>query len=220
MTRKSITLTDDLYDYLLSVSLRESDVLRQLREYTAGLEMARMQIAPEQGQLLALLATLLQARSVIEIGTFTGYSGLWLAQALPAAGRLVTCDTNAEYTRIARDYWQQAGVAERIELRLGPALETLATLLDDGEGWRFDLAFIDADKTEYRDYYEAVLKLLRPSGLAVIDNTLWDGRVADATINDRDTRAIRDFNEFIHHDDRVAISQLPVADGITLAVKR
>lgn len=220
MTRKSIMLTDDLYDYLLSVSLRESETLRRLREYTAGHPMARMQIAPEQGQLLALLVKLLQARAVIEVGTFTGYSSLWMAQALPADGRLVTCDTSADYTRIARQYWQQAGVDDRIELRLAPALDTLRALLDGGHRGHFDMAFIDADKAQYRDYYEHVLSLLRPGGLAVIDNTLWEGQVADAAIQDRDTRAIRSFNEDLHGDDRVSISLLPVADGITLAVKR
>ncbi len=220
MTRKSITLTDELYDYLLAVSLRETDLLRALRADTAEHKMARMQIAPEQGQFLALLVQLMQARSLIEIGTFTGYSALWMALAMPRDGRLITCDISEEYTRTARQYWQRAGVSERIDVRIAPALETLDSLLNDGESGRFDLAFIDADKREYHDYYERVLRLLRYGGMVVVDNTLWEGRVADPTVMDEDTRAIRAFNEFLHTDERVSLSLLPVADGITLAVKR
>lgn len=220
MTRKSITLTDDLYDYLLSVSLRETDLLRSLREHTAKHKMARMQIAPEQGQFLALLVQLMQARSIVEIGTFTGYSALWMALAMPRDGRLITCDVSEEYTRTAQQYWQQADVSTRIDLRIAPALETLDSLLNDGQGGHFDLAFIDADKREYHDYYERVLRLLRYGGMVVVDNTLWEGRVADPTVMDEDTSAIRAFNEFLLTDERVSLSLLPVADGITLAVKR
>lgn len=220
MTRKSITLTDDLYDYLLSVSLRETDLLRSLREHTAEHKMARMQIAPEQGQFLALLVQLMQARSIVEIGTFTGYSALWMALAMPRDGRLITCDVSEEYTRTAQQYWQQADVSTRIDLRIAPALETLDSLLNDGQGGHFDLAFIDADKREYHDYYERVLRLLRYGGMVVVDNTLWEGRVADPTVMDEDTSAIRAFNEFLLTDERVSLSLLPVADGITLAVKR
>lgn len=219
MTRKSITLTDDLYDYLLSVSLREPDILKRLREETAGYPMARMQIAPEQGQFMQLLVRLMQARSIIEIGTFTGYSALWMALALPAEGRLLTCDINEDYLAVARLYWQDAGVSDRIDMRIAPALDTLDALLNTGESGHFDMAFIDADKSEYPDYYERVLRLLRVGGLAVIDNTLWDGQPADLSIQDKDTRAIRAFNESLLHDERVSLSMLPVADGITLAAK-
>lgn len=220
MSRKSITLTDDLYDYLLAVSLRETDVLRRLREATASHAMARMQIAPEQGQFLQLLVHMLQARTIIEVGTFTGYSALWMASALPAGGRLITCDTNEEYTAMAKRYWREAGVDDRIELHIAPALETLDKLIDQGQAGRVDMGFIDADKVEYPDYYERLLRLLRPGGLVVIDNTLWDGLPADPAVQDKDTRAIRAFNEALLEDDRVELSLLPVADGITLAVKR
>jgi len=219
MTRKTITLTDDLHDYLLSVSLREPQILRRLREETAAHPMARMQIAPEQGQFMQLLVRLMQARYIIEIGTFTGYSALWMALALPSGGRLLTCDTSEEYTAVARRYWQEAGVDDRIELRLAPALNTLDALIDAREDGRFDLAFIDADKTEYPDYYERILRLLRRGGLAIVDNTLWEGKPADPSIRDADTRAIRAFNEALQRDERVALSLLPVADGVTLALK-
>ena len=220
MTRKSITLTDDLYDYLLSVSLRETEVLRRLREATANHAMARMQIAPEQGQFLQLLVYLLQARTIIEVGTFTGYSALWMASALPDGGRLIACDTNETYTAIAERYWREAGIDDRIELHIAPALDTLDKLIDQGQTGRIDMAFIDADKVEYPHYYERLLRLLRPGGLVAIDNTLWDGLPADPAAQDKDTRAIRAFNETLQEDDRVAISLLPVADGITLALKR
>lgn len=220
MTRKSITLTDDLYDYLLSVSLREPDVLERLRSETAGHAMSRMQIAPEQGQFMQLLVRLMQARNIIEIGTFTGYSTLWMALALPAEARLITCDVNEDYTAIARRYWQEAGVDDRIDLRIAPAILTLDDLLQTGEAGHFDLAFIDADKAEYPDYYERVLRLLRAGGLALIDNTLWEGQPADPAIMDRDTKAIRAFNETLLQDERIDLSLLPMADGITLALKR
>jgi len=220
VSRKSITLTDDLYDYLLAVSLRETDVMRRLREATASLPMARMQIAPEQGQFLQLLVHLLQARTIVEVGTFTGYSALWMASALPAGGRLIACDTNEEYTAMAERYWHEAGVDDRIELHIAPALETLDKLLVQGQAGRVDMAFVDADKVEYPDYYERLLRLLRPGGLVIIDNTLWDGLPIDPTAQDKDTRAIRAFNEALLEDERVELSLLPVADGITLAVKR
>lgn len=219
MSRKTITLTDELYDYLLSVSLREPDTLQRLREETANHPMARMQIAPEQGQFMQLLVQLMQARSIIELGTFTGYSTLWMALALPARGRLITCDTSKEYTDVARRYWREAGVEDRIDLRIAPAINTLDALIDAAYSGRFDLAFIDADKVEYPDYYERVLRLLRSGGLAIIDNTLWEGQPADPSIMDKDTRAIRAFNEFLLRDARVTLSMLPVADGITLAMK-
>jgi len=220
MSNRSILLTDSLYDYLLSVSLRESNLQRRLREETAADPMARMQISPEQGQFMALLARLLGARRCLEVGVFTGYSSLAMALALPADGSILACDVSEEWTSIARRYWAEAGVAHKIELRLAPALETLDSLLADGGSSSFDLAFIDADKTNYLGYYERVLELLRPGGLAVVDNTLWSGRVADPGVADADTVALRHFNAHLHHDDRVDLSLLPVGDGLTLARKK
>ncbi|MBK6961794.1 MAG: class I SAM-dependent methyltransferase [Gammaproteobacteria bacterium] len=220
MSNQSIQLTPELYTYLLEVSLRESDLLQELRERTRRMPEARMQIAPEQGQFMTLLARLLGARQALEIGVFTGYSALCVASALPADGRLIACDISAEYTRIAREYWERAGVADRIDLRLAPASETLATLLAEGAAGSFDLAFIDADKTGYADYYEQCLALLRPGGLIVVDNVLWNGRVLDAATADEDTRAIRAFNRRIHKDARVDLSLVPIGDGLSLLRKR
>jgi caffeoyl-CoA O-methyltransferase len=220
VANRTITLTDGLYDYLLDVSLREPDVLRRLREETAKIPAANMQIAPEQGQFMALLVELMEARKAIEVGTFTGYSSLSVALALPPGGRLVTCDVNEEWTAVARRYWAEAGVADRIDLRLGPALETLDALIAEGEEGTFDFAFIDADKAEYDAYYERILTLLRPGGLVSVDNVLWSGRVLDTAKQDPDTRAIRAFNEKIHADPRVSLSLVPIGDGLTLARKR
>lgn len=217
MTNKTIGLDGRIYRYLLDFSLREGDIARRLREETAALPQARMQIAPEQGQFMRLLARLMGARRAIEIGVFTGYSGLCLAEALPPDGRLVACDLSAEWTAIARRYWAEAGVDGRIELRLAPALETLDALLEAGEAGRFDLAFIDADKSAYLDYYERCLELLRPGGLLLVDNVLWSGRVADPADEDEDTRALRAFNARVAKDPRVEIAMLPIADGLTLA---
>ena len=219
MTNKTISMNDALYDYLLSVSLRESDVLRRLRNETAGDAMARMQSAPEQGQFMALLVQLLGARRCLEVGVYTGYSTLWVAQALPPEGRIIACDISEEWTSIARRYWAEAGVAERIELQLAPALETLQRLIDTGQTGTFDFAFIDADKGNYANYYEVILQLLRPGGLLAIDNTLWSGDVADPDKQDVDTRAIRELNRRVHADQRVTMSLLPVADGLTLVLK-
>lgn len=220
MTRKSLAITDAIHAYLLSCSLRETDVQQELREYTAGHKMAMMQIAPEQGQFMALLVRLLQAKNIIEIGVFTGYGSLCMAQAMHPDGHLIACDINEEYTAVARKFWQKAGVADRIDLVLTPALETLDKLLADDKAGLFDFIFIDADKTEYDAYYERSLQLLRSGGLIMVDNTLWYGKPADPDQNDRDTRAIRTFNHKLHSDERVYISLLPVADGITLALKR
>ncbi|MFZ2209437.1 MAG: class I SAM-dependent methyltransferase [Porticoccaceae bacterium] len=220
MSNQSIQLTPELYTYLLAVSLRESDLLHELRDHTRRMPEARMQIAPEQGQFMTLLARLLGARQALEIGVFTGYSALCVASALPADGRLIACDISAEYTRIAREYWARAGVADRIDLRLAPASETLARLLAEGAAGSFDLAFIDADKTGYADYYEQCLALLRPGGLIVVDNVLWNGRVLDAATADEDTRAIRAFNRRIHKDARVDLSLVPIGDGLSLLRKR
>lgn len=220
MSNKILPLDEALYAYLLSVSLRESNLLERLREETARDPMSRMQSAPEQGQFMALLVRLIGARKCLEIGVFTGYSAIWVAQALPADGRLIACDTSEKWTAIARRYWEEAGIADRIRLHLGPAMETLDDLLDAGEAGSFDFAFIDADKGNYLNYYERTLQLLRPGGLIVIDNTLWSGDVADPEKQDDDTVAIRILNEFIHRDDRVEMSLLPVADGLTLVLKK
>lgn len=219
MTNKTITLTDRLYDYLLEVSLREPEVLKRLREETARLPNANMQIAPEQGQFMALLARLIGARRCLEVGVFTGYSALSLALALPPGGTLVACDVSEEWTRIAQRYWSEAGVADRIDLRLGPAMETLDALIADGASGSFDMAFVDADKENYINYYERSVQLLRSGGLALIDNVLWDGRVADAQATEASTVALRAFNEHLRGDPRVTLSMLPVADGLTLALK-
>ncbi len=219
MTNKTIVLTNELYDYVLSVSLREPAVLKRLREETARDPMARMQIAPEQGQFMALLVQLIGAKKALEIGVFTGYSSLCVALALPAHGKLIACDVSEGWTAVARRYWAEAGVADKIDLRLAPALETLDKLLADGQADTFDFAFIDADKVGYDAYYERTLQLLRPGGLMLLDNMLRGGRVIDAAERGEDTQAIREINIKLHHDKRVALSLLPVADGLTLALK-
>jgi predicted O-methyltransferase YrrM len=219
MSNRTITVDDRLYEYLIGVSLREPPVLARLRAETMTLPQAGMQISPEQGQLLALLVKLMAARLILEVGTFTGYSALAMALALPADGRLVACDTSAEWTTTARRYWKEAGVQARIELRLAPALQTMRSLLDAGAAGSFDLAFIDADKGNYLAYYQAALELLRPGGLIAVDNTLWNGRVADAAADDGDTRAIRAFNAALRDDARIDLSLVPIGDGLTLARK-
>jgi len=220
MSNRSISLTDSLYRYLNEVSLREPPLLLALREETADLTQRSMQIAPEQGQFMALLVRLIGARQCLEVGVFTGYSSLATALALPADGRIVACDVSEEWTAIARRYWERAGVAHKIDLRLAPALQTLDALLAAGRGDTFDFAFIDADKTGYLSYYERALQLLRAGGVVLIDNTLWSGRVADPEFVDADTVALRQFNEVLHRDERVDLSLLPVGDGLTLARKR
>jgi predicted O-methyltransferase YrrM len=220
MTNKSILLTDAIYDYLLAASLREPEVLKQLRAETALHTRSGMQIAPEQGQFMALLVELIGARKILEVGVFTGYSSTCLALALPAEGRITACDISEEYTAVARRYWRQAEVADKIDLRLAPAVETLDSLIAAGQAATYDLAFIDADKSNYDSYYELALVLLRNGGLLLLDNMLWNGQVADLACDDADTVAIRRLNEKIHADPRVTISLLPVADGLTLALKR
>jgi predicted O-methyltransferase YrrM len=220
MSNRTIGLSDAVYDYLLRKSLREPELLRRLREETARLtEWASMQIAPEQGQFMALLVRLIGARRAIEIGTFTGYSALAVALAMPEDGRLLCCDVSKEFTDMARRYWAEGGVASRIELRLQPALKTLDELLAGGAAGSFDFAFIDADKSNYDGYYERALALLRPGGLLAIDNVLWSGAVADPAADDPSTTAIRRLNDKIHADRRVAISLVPIGDGLTLARK-
>jgi predicted O-methyltransferase YrrM len=211
-------MTDRLYDYALAVGLREPEALRALREETARLPECEWQIAPEQGPLLAMLAQLMGARNCLEVGTFTGYSAAWVAGALPAGGKIICCELNETYAAVARKHWAAAGVAGKIELRLGPAEATLEGLLREGRE-SFDYAFIDADKERYDLYYERCLELVRPGGLVAIDNTLWDGKVADPGATDPDTSAIRALNEKIHGDTRVSLCFLPFADGLTLVRK-
>ncbi|MGH6662843.1 MAG: class I SAM-dependent methyltransferase [Rhodospirillales bacterium] len=220
MSSRTIVLTDALYKYLLEVSLREPEVMRRLREATQKMPHANMQISPEQGQFMALLVELMGARRCLEIGTFTGYSALAVARALPADGTLVTCDISADYTARAKPYWQEAGVADRIDLRIGPAVKTLDKLLDDGQAGSFDFAFIDADKTNYNNYFQRVLDLLRRGGLVCVDNVLWSGAVVDPGRDDEDTEAIRAFNKALAGDPRVSLSLVPIGDGLTLARKR
>ncbi|AFY33721.1 class I SAM-dependent methyltransferase [Calothrix sp. PCC 7507] len=219
MTNQTLGLEQQLYEYLLSVSLREPEILTQLRQETAQHPMARMQIAPEQGHFLALLVQLLGAKKTLELGVFTGYSALVVALALPSAGKVVACDVSEEFTTIARRYWQQAGVADKIDLHIAPALETLDKLLQAGEADSFDFVFIDADKSNYENYYERSLQLIRPGGLIAIDNVLWSGRVADPQIKDNRTKKIRAFNQKLHQDQRVTLSLIPIADGLTLVRK-
>lgn len=219
MSNRSLGLSDALYDYLLSVSLREPEILAELRRETMAMSERSMQIAPEQGQFMALLVRLSGARRILEIGTFTGYSALAMALALPPEGRIVACDVSEPWTQIARRYWQRAGVDTRIELRLAPALQTLDALIAEGGGGSFDFAFIDADKGLYLDYYERSLALLRPGGLIAVDNTLWGGSVADPAKTDADTDAIRAFNAALHADPRIELSLVPIGDGLTLARK-
>ena len=220
MSSRTLNLDDALYAYLHEVSLREPDVLQRLRRVTAGLDEAEMQISPEQGQLMALLARLMGARFYLEVGVFTGYSSLAVALALPEDGRVIACDISPQWTRIAQRYWQEAGVAHRIDLRLGSAADTLRAL--EGEGWsgQIDLAFIDADKEGYAGYYEQALRLLRHGGLLLADNTLWGGGVVDPADRSVDTQAIRRFNELLHGDERIDVSLIPIGDGLTLARKR
>ena len=219
MTIKTPRLDPQLYDYFLSVSLREPEILTQLRQETAQHPMAMMQISPEQGQFMALLVQLLRAKKTLEVGVFTGYSSLVVALALPPEGKVVACDVSEEFTAIARRYWQQAGVAGKIDLHIAPAMETLDQLLTKGEAETFDFAFIDADKSNYDNYYERSLQLIRPGGLIAIDNVLWSGRVADPQVQDNRTKKIRAFNQKLHQDQRISHSLIPIGDGLTLARK-
>ena len=217
MSNRTIQLDDRTYEYLLAHSLREDPRLAALRAETASHPQVNMQIAPEQGQFMQMLVRLSGARRAIEVGVFTGYSSLAVMLAMPEDGRLLALDVSEEYTAVARRHWQAAGVADRIELVIAPAVETLDARLARGEAGQYDFAFIDADKTSYLTYYERLLKLLRPGGLIVVDNTLWSGRVADPEERDADTRALRAFNDALHRDPRVDLALLPVGDGLTLA---
>ncbi len=220
MSSRTLALTAEIYDYLCRTSLREPSLLARLREETAALPGAGMQIGPEQGQFMALLVELIGAKSCIEIGTFTGYSALSVALALPADGKMIACDIDEETTAVARRYWAEAGVADKIELRLGPAVETLDILIAEGGSDAHDFIFIDADKESYDSYYERALTLLRPGGLLAIDNVLWNGSVADETKQDADTRSIRALNIKLQGDQRITISLVPIGDGLMLARKR
>ena len=219
MSNRTINLNDDLYSYLLGNSLREAPILKRLRDETAALPEARMQISPEQGQFMQLLVKLLGARRCIEVGVFTGYSSLAVALALPADGLILACDVSEMFTDIARRYWREAGVAGKIELVLAPALATLDARLKGGEAGAYDFAFIDADKANYAPYYDRILNLLRPGGLVCVDNVLWSGRVLDKADQSEDTEAIRKFNQVLLKDGRVDLSLVPIGDGLTLARK-
>jgi predicted O-methyltransferase YrrM len=220
MSNVSMGLPPDLQDYLVRHGVREPGILRRLRDETARLPQHNMQIAPEQGALLSLLVELTGAKRCIELGTFTGYSSLVVTLAMPPDGTIVCCDISEEWTSIARRYWAEAGVADRVDLRLGPALETLDELLAGGAANTFDFAFVDANKVDYPEYHERIVQLLRLGGLAAYDNVLWGGRVADDSEQDADTLGIRRLNERLASDERVSISMLPLADGVTLARKR
>lgn len=219
MAKQPLQVTERLYSYILEFGFRDDPLLQELRAETAKLPASMMQISPEQGQFMALLAQLMGVRRAIEIGTFTGYSSLSVARALPADGKLICCDVSEEYTAVARRYWAKAGVAGKIDLRLAPALDTLKELKRSAPG-SFDMAFIDADKTNYPHYYEAVLDLLRPGGVVLIDNVLWGGDVADPAAQDSETTTLRTLNSLIAADSRVDFCLLPIADGLTIARKR
>jgi len=220
MSAKSFGLPDDLHGYLVRVGVREPEVLRRLREHTATLPEHNMQIAPEQGAFMAWLAELVGPRRCLELGTFTGYSALAVALALPPDGRILCCDVSEEWTGVALRFWAEAGVSDRIELRLGPALATLDALLADGEAGSVDYVFVDADKSEYPAYYDRLIQLVRPGGIMLWDNVFWGGEVIRPEIDDSDVRGIRALNERLASDERVSLAMLPVADGLTLVRKR
>ena len=220
MSNRTINLDDRLFNYLVQQSLIEPEIPCQVRQETALRNMAVMQISPEQGQFMAMLMKIIGVRRAIEVGVFTGYSSLSMALAMPNDAEIIACDINREWTSVARRYWQEAGVEHKISLYLRPALETLDELLLDGQAELFDFAFIDADKTNYCDYYEKCLRLIRPGGVIAIDNVLWDGAVADENQTDDDTVAIRQLNDMIFRDERVDISLIPIGDGLTLARRK
>jgi len=220
MSSATLGLSDAISNYLLRVGGREDKDLAKLREETSDHPMAMMQISPEQGQFMALLVELIGAKKTLEIGVFTGYSSTVVAKSLPVDGKLIALDISEEFTAIARKHWEAAGVSAKIELILGPAKDSLATLLEEGHRQTFDFAFIDADKGNYDSYYELALALVRPGGIVAIDNVLWQGKVANDNADDDLTRAIRAFNQKLHGDQRVTLSMLTIGDGLTLALKR
>ncbi len=220
MSAETFGLSDAVAHYLHSFGVREPDILARLRAETAPMKMALMQISPEQGAFMGMLIALTGARRTIEVGVFTGYSALATALALPKDGRITACDVNEKWAAIARRYWQEAGVAHKIDLRLAPAVETMDGLLDEGLAGQYDFAFIDADKENYAAYYDRAMELVRPGGLIAVDNVLWDGQVADPEIDEDPVPALRAFNERLHADSRVDLSMVPIGDGLTLARKR
>jgi len=220
MSNRTIAITESIYQYLCDHSLRENPILKDLRDHTYDMEERAMQIAPEQGQFMQMLVKLIGAKNTIEVGVFTGYSSLAIALALPEDGRIVACDVNPQYTNVAEKFWVSAGVREKIDLRIGPAKDTLLELINAGLTGTFDFAFIDADKINYDHYYELCLQLIRPGGLITVDNVLWGGTVSDDAINDVDTNSIRALNDKLHQDERIDLSLVPVGDGFTLAMKR
>lgn len=220
MSRKTVGLSTDLHEYLLSISVRESEVMTRLREATASHPDSEMQIAPEQAQFLRFLVRLIGARRTLEIGVFTGYSALAVAEVLPPNGELVACEINEDYLDTAREYWEEARVWEQIDLRVDPAQETLASLVDAGESGTFDFVFVDADKESYDTYYEQSLKLLRPGGVVALDNMFRGGRVTEEDPEDPSIQATKTLNRKLYDDERVDLSVLPLADGVTLAMKR
>lgn len=219
MSRRTLPLTEDLYDYYLEVGVRESDIHRRLREETGRLENARMQISPEQGHFMTVLVGAMNAKKALEIGTFTGYSALCIAEGLADGGSLLCLDIDEEWPTFGMRYWAEAGVADRITFKAGPASESLAELIADGQEGDYDFVFIDADKRGLEDYYEKSLRLVRRGGVIAVDNTLWSGRVADPDNHEEDTKAIRGFNASVIDDRRVRLSLVPIGDGVTLLYK-
>jgi predicted O-methyltransferase YrrM len=219
MSRIHTVLTDPLAAYLREITLHEPDPLRRLRETTEDHPHASMQTSPEQGQFLYTLARMIGAKNTLEVGVFLGYSSTWVAMALPDNGRIIACDVSEEFTSRARQTWREAGVEAKIDLRIRPALETLDALIAEGRAGQFDMAFIDADKTNYANYYERAMTLVRPRGVIAIDNVLWDGDVIDPSVTDEHTEAIRAFNRKLYADTRIALTLVPLGDGLTLACK-
>lgn len=220
MSSRTLNLNDELYQYLLSVGVRECEALKALRLETLELPYAKMQISPEQGQLMKLLLQLIGAKRGIEIGVFTGYSTLACAQALPEDGKIIACDIQADNANIGKKYWQQAGVLHKIDLHIAPAIDTLTALLERDQAGSFDYVFIDADKPSQKTYIDLSLQLLRTGGLIMLDNTLWSGNVVDDNFQDEDTQSIRELNAFLCQDPRIDMSMLPIGDGLTLTRKR
>jgi len=220
MSSSTIGLSNKLRKYMLNVSFRDDEILRQLREETLTLKEAQMQISPEQGAFLSILTKILNAKKTLDIGVFTGYSSLVVARELPDDGLVVACDTSTEWTSIAKKYWKLAGVDNKVDFHLAPAKETLEKLIEDGQASTYDFSFIDADKINYQSYYENSLVLVKPGGIIAVDNVLWSGQVIDQTDFEPATRAIRSFNEKLYQDNRVSISMVPIGDGLTLAYKK
>lgn len=220
MSIKTLNITPNLYEYLLSVSVKEAEVLRELREEASSHPLGKMQISPDEAQFLSFLIKLIGAKKILEIGVFMGYSSTAMALALPEDGQIIACDNSREFTDIAQRYWQKAKVDDKITLHLKPALETLQELINQGEKETFDFVFIDADKSNYDNYYEKSLELVRKGGLIAIDNILWDGKVADENITDNRTEKIRELNAKLAKDDRIELSLITIADGVTLVMKK